>query len=218
MIWLAWRQHRGQAAAGAALLGGYGLLALLEHGSRRFSGITTSVSLYLPLLLGMFWGAPLLARELEHGTHQLAWTQSVTRRRWLQVRLAVVGASALLATAALTALVTWGVDPYDGVAGRGRLLNEYFESHGLVPFAYTLLAVALGTLAGVLLRRVVWAMGATLAAVFTLRLAFETARAAPPAPLAGRFWALQGAEAGAHLVLAVALLALAFWWTVRRAE
>jgi ABC-type transport system involved in multi-copper enzyme maturation permease subunit len=35
----------------------------------------------IPALLGMFWGAPLIARELESGTYRLAWTQSVTRRR-----------------------------------------------------------------------------------------------------------------------------------------
>jgi hypothetical protein len=32
-----------------------------------------------PGLLGLFWGAPLVARELEAGTFRLAWTQSVTR-------------------------------------------------------------------------------------------------------------------------------------------
>jgi len=31
-----------------------------------------------PALIGMFWGAPLIAREFETGTFRLAWTQDVT--------------------------------------------------------------------------------------------------------------------------------------------
>lgn len=38
---------------------------------------------FLPLILGMFWGAPLLAKEYTEGTNALAWTQSVSRRKWL---------------------------------------------------------------------------------------------------------------------------------------
>ena len=47
--------------------------------------------LAVPALLGIFWGAPLVARELETGTYRLAWTQSVTRTRWLAVKVALVG-------------------------------------------------------------------------------------------------------------------------------
>jgi len=35
--------------------------------------------LAVPLLIGMFWGAPLISREFEAGTFRLAWTQGVTR-------------------------------------------------------------------------------------------------------------------------------------------
>src|SRR5215469_14545296 len=44
-----------------------------------------------PALVGIFWGAPLIARELETGTYRLAWTQTVTRRRWLAVKLGIMG-------------------------------------------------------------------------------------------------------------------------------
>ena len=40
-----------------------------------------------PAVTGLFWDAPLLARELETGTFALAWNQSVTRARWLAVKL-----------------------------------------------------------------------------------------------------------------------------------
>jgi len=43
-------------------------------------------ALATPALLGIFWGAPLIARELETGTCRLAWNQSVTRTRWLTVK------------------------------------------------------------------------------------------------------------------------------------
>ena len=42
--------------------------------------------LILPVLVGLFWGAPLVAREVEHGTHRLVWTQGVSRRRWALVK------------------------------------------------------------------------------------------------------------------------------------
>jgi len=46
----------------------------------------TILTLAVPLLFGMFWGSPAVAGERETGTVQFAWTQSVTRRRWLSVK------------------------------------------------------------------------------------------------------------------------------------
>src|SRR4029077_4207566 len=56
----------------------YGVLFLLS----------TGIILLAPAVIGLFWGAPLIARELETGTAALAWNQSVTRTRWLAVKLA----------------------------------------------------------------------------------------------------------------------------------
>jgi hypothetical protein len=44
----------------------------------------------LPMRAGMLIGAPLLAREYEHGTWQLVWTQGATRAWWLAAKLALV--------------------------------------------------------------------------------------------------------------------------------
>lgn len=208
MTWVAWRQHRGQAAAGAAMLLGYCLLAVAEHRSRRLGGATTSLAVYLPLMIGVFWGAPLLARELESGTHQLAWTQSVTRRRWLAHRLLLAAATGLVLTVALTALVTWGV------RGAGEAPNRvsFFDSYGLVPSASMLFGLALGTALGAVLRRTIWSTGVTFAVMIVAPLAFGVARGSDT----GRFWVLQGIEAGIYLALALCLLAFVFWWVPRR--
>jgi hypothetical protein len=61
-----------------------------------------SVLLTAPALLGIFWGAPLVARELENGTFRLAWTQGVTRRRWLAVSLGLAGLSSMIVAGLLS--------------------------------------------------------------------------------------------------------------------
>jgi ABC-type transport system involved in multi-copper enzyme maturation permease subunit len=42
-----------------------------------------------PALIGVFWGAPLIAREFETGTFRMAWTQSVSRARLVASKLAL---------------------------------------------------------------------------------------------------------------------------------
>jgi hypothetical protein len=51
-----------------------------------------------PAFIGAFWGAPLIARERETGTLRLAWTQSITRRRWLGTKFAAIGACTVVVT------------------------------------------------------------------------------------------------------------------------
>jgi hypothetical protein len=55
----------------------------------------------------MFWGAPLIARELETGTFRLAWTQSVNRMRWLLVKMGLVGLAAMVVAGGLSLMSTW---------------------------------------------------------------------------------------------------------------
>jgi len=123
----------------------------------------TAVLMYvLPALIGIFWGAPLIARDLEAGTHRLAWNQSVTRTRWLATKLTVVG----LATAATTGLLTWAVTSWghhlDNVRFY-RIMPLMYGARGVVPIAYALFAFALGVTMGMLIRRTLPAMAATLA-------------------------------------------------------
>jgi len=123
----------------------------------------------LPALVGMFVGAPLLARELEHGTHRFAWTQSLTRRRWLLSKTLLLALAVVLGGAVLSAIVMWWRQPFDGL--QGRMSPSGFEIQGLVVPAYALFALALGVLAGAALRRSLAAMSLTLAVFVAVRRA-----------------------------------------------
>ncbi|MGI5244006.1 ABC transporter permease subunit [Dactylosporangium sp. CA-139066] len=114
----------------------------------------------VPPLIGMFWGAPLIARELETGTHRLAWNQSVTRRRWLAVRLSTVLLATLLFAAVAAALLTWAASPVDAVAG-DRFATVNFGARDLSPIAQAAFASVLGAVTGLFVRRTVPAMALT---------------------------------------------------------
>jgi hypothetical protein len=128
----------------------------------RFSilGAVGGLLTVLPAAVGMLWGAPLLAREYEAGTHRLAWTQSVTRTRWLATRLAVIGAVAVAATAVSSLAFTWWSTSRDQLDS--RITPGVFEQRGIVPVAYVAFALALGTAVGSVVRRVVPAATVTL--------------------------------------------------------
>jgi ABC-type transport system involved in multi-copper enzyme maturation permease subunit len=114
-----------------------------------------------PGLIGVFWGAPLIARELETGTDQLAWTQSVTRARWLAVKLIGVGAASVVTIGLLSSLLTWWAGPLDQITGN-RFAAMTFATRDVVPLGYAALAFALGVAVGLLLRRTIPAMVVTL--------------------------------------------------------
>jgi len=122
----------------------------------------------IPALIGVLVGAPLVARELEHGTQRLVWTQSVSRARWLIVKLLGVFAMCLLASAMLTALLAWWRGPFTTL--QGSFSPDSFDLVGVVPLAYMAFALALGIAAGTLLRRAIPAMVVTLAGFLAARL------------------------------------------------
>lgn len=122
----------------------------------------------VPALIGIFWGAPLLARELETGTYRLAWTQSVTRTRWLLTKLAVLALATIVLTGLLTLTITWwyrALDPLD--------TSQYavFDQRDIVPIGYAVFAFASGVLLGAIFRRTLPAMAATLGAFVVTRIA-----------------------------------------------
>ncbi|HEX3839857.1 MAG TPA: hypothetical protein VHU85_03590 [Acidimicrobiales bacterium] len=133
-------------------------------------GALNAVVLVLPALIGIFWGAPLVARELEAGTYRLAWTQTVTRWRWLGVKVGVLGLSSLALAGVFSLMVTWWSSPFDRV-NANRFTPAMFGERGITPVGYAALAFALGLSAGVVIRRTLPAMAATLAAFIGARLA-----------------------------------------------
>lgn len=134
--------------------------------------------LLIPVILGVFCGGPLFARELEQGTHVFALTQSVSRTRWFLVKIAVALLPAIVAAGILTAAL-WSFISAQGYVGvRGQSLFEAltFDTSGIVPAAYTAFAVAVGIALGIAGRHTVTAMAGTLGAFTVVRFAAETAR------------------------------------------
>lgn len=127
----------------------------------------------LPVLVGLFWGAPLVAREVEHGTHRFVWTQGVGRTRWALVKFGLVGGAVVLLAAVYGLGISWWVEPLTSAAREGRLGLIVFDLQGIVPIGYTLFAVALGIFAGTVWKRMLPAMGITLAGFIGVRAAVE---------------------------------------------
>jgi hypothetical protein len=198
MTWLIWQQQRRQVIVtgialvlAAVFLGITGSFVadsyhtLVQHcsgqvhgcgslsnatlwGGSRLSDVVVAVGFLTPFVLGIFWGAPLVAREFEEGTHRLSWTQSVSRRRWLAVHMAWTFGAAIVLVAVMTLLTTWWYSPINS-AQHNRLGSAVFDSQGLVPIGYTVCAIALGVAMGALLRRSVPAMGMTFLIMGVLR-------------------------------------------------
>jgi hypothetical protein len=141
---------------------------------QRYGGATAYLALLsaVPFAIGGFLGAPLIARELESGTLQLAWTQAVARKRWLAVKLSTLAAVTVLLSSGASAVVTWFRRPLDtlyGPFGPGG-----FDVEGLMPPAYALFAFALATAAGVILRRSLPALAVALVVFVVARVAVAT--------------------------------------------
>jgi hypothetical protein len=144
------------------------------------AGATTPGGVFLqlvPVLIGAFAGAPVLARELETGTFRYAWTQGFGRWRWALAKLVLLGALLAAATGTVGALVSWYYQPYFAPGNQALYLNEMspfatlFTLRGVAFPAWTLAAFTIGALAGMLIRRIVPAIIATLAIYAGLALA-----------------------------------------------
>ena len=223
MIWLTWRQVRGQAVTAVAALALFAILLAVTHpelaslyatsgfagcqggscgqpagaflsqlsnltpfgGPQAFRLLPAGANLYVivytvgilfiliaPAITGVFWGAPLIARELETGTGRLAWNQSVTRARWLTIKLALTGAAAIAVTEGFSLLQAWWAAPISRAVDEGGSVSVFsgsrfsplnFATGGIAPLGYAAFGFALGVTAGLLIRRVVPAMALTLA-------------------------------------------------------
>ena len=193
LVWVTWRQHRVALAGVAALLAGLALY-LLGMGLKIHSAYAAVVSCHppgsavcqvtgkpfddyyhtaqevsgflqaIPVLAGVFVGAPLLARELETGTFRFAWTQGCGRLRWVIAKLALLAIAVTAAAGAFSLLFSWYYQPFFAEHFDGVLAPQLFDRRGVDFAAWTLLAFSLGAVAGALIGRTVTAMAASLAA------------------------------------------------------
>jgi hypothetical protein len=198
MIRFAWLQARSQTAVAVAALAAVAVIAAVTgprllhlydanvatcHASacasatsaflasyRLIQVLAPPVLLALPALIGAFWGAPLIARELETGTFRMAWTQSVTRQRWLAVKLVLIGLMSMAVTGLLSLILTWWFSPIDRVQPN-PLDPSVFDVRGIAPVGYAAFAFTLGVAAGALVRRTVPAMAVTLVGFTAVRVA-----------------------------------------------
>jgi hypothetical protein len=205
MMWMTWRQHRSAASVGGAVVLAVltalvvlgvtarsnvdhaGLTSCLHNGSDCSGALTqlshqyhwlppAAASLFaLPLLAGMFWGAPLIAREIETGTYRLVWTQSISRLRWISTKLALIFTVTATAILAISLLAVWAFRPLIPVLGN-RYRGGWFDVQGIVPAAYMLFAMALGACMGAIWRRTIPAMATTMVGFAAARIPLHALR------------------------------------------
>jgi len=198
MIRFAWIRFRTQALVGVGLLVAAGVVLLvtrmqLDHayatatlacprpgfcgpggfpsqGYLNMSSTLGAIGLAVPALIGMFWGAPLVAREFETGTYCLAWTQGVSRVRWLAAKFLVVGVAAMIAGELFSLAAYWWSAPIRKVQGGTALGN--IGHTGITPAGYALFGLALGVAAGLFIRHTLPAMAVTLAVYTAVLIVF----------------------------------------------
>jgi ABC-type transport system involved in multi-copper enzyme maturation permease subunit len=197
MAGIIWRQHRFVLAGVPGLLGALAL-GLWRVGSSLHHAYAAAIACHpasslacqdlastfngmdgflangiilqaVPVLIGAFAGAPLLARELETGTYRYAWTQGFGRSRWALAKLVALALAVAVPAGLFSLLLSWYYQPYFapghqalGLTGLTPFFPGVFDLRGVFA-AWTLAAFAIGAVAGMLIRRVVPAIAATLA-------------------------------------------------------
>ena len=198
MGWVTWRQHRVTLAGVVVFLGAL-MVFLWLAGRQLHSAYAAAIAAchpanpltcpnmvntfngtndYLanggilqavPVLIGAFAGAPVLARELETGTFRYAWTQGFGRWRWALAKLVLLAVVLAAVAGVFSLLLSWYYQPYFAEGNQAVSLTEttpffpgLFDLRGIGFAAWTLAAFAIGALAGMLIRRVVPAIAATL--------------------------------------------------------
>jgi ABC-2 family transporter len=200
MAWVTWRQHRTALAGVAVFLGAWAVWLWLEglqirHAYAAAAACHPATSIacgeiltqfnyaygdtalhsavflqVVPALIGAFTGAPVLARELETGTFRYAWTQGFGRWRWALAKLVPLAVTVAAAAGAFSVLFSWFYQPLFADGQKTPFAPEVFGLRGVAFAAWTLAAFSIGAFAGMLIRRVVPAIAATLAVYTGLAL------------------------------------------------
>jgi ABC-type transport system involved in multi-copper enzyme maturation permease subunit len=195
MAWVTWRQHRFALGGTVVFLGAFAVYLWLSglqmhhayatdcrpatslacgiNFTDRYGPTSVLVSIFaqaVPALIGAFVGAPVLAREVETGTFRYTWTQSIGRWRWTLGKLVPLAVAVAAAAGAFSALFSWYDQPFVAAGYAIPFTTRVFDLIGIAFAAWTLAAFAIGVLAGMLIRRVVPAIAATLAGYAALAL------------------------------------------------
>ncbi|AZI57984.1 hypothetical protein EH165_07360 [Nakamurella antarctica] len=170
--------HRPVSAVGLPVNGG-SLHRLRPATQRSLSTTSAAVAVPAPAPcpIGAFWGAPLLAREYERGTYKLVWTQTVSRQKWLTVKLSVIGAAAAVGGLALGLMISAWLSVFRGTTFPGVYPDRsFFELRGIVPAGWWLFSFMIGAAAGAVIRRTLPAMAVTIVLAVALLMSFNSAR------------------------------------------
>ncbi|MGH3187402.1 MAG: hypothetical protein ACRDPY_11600 [Streptosporangiaceae bacterium] len=192
LAWLTWRQHRGAITASvvfaAALTGSMAYLATrfgtinqqcghticasdtpqsaTLHGTFGLSQLSATLTLavvFAPLLVGVFLGVPLLAREHEQRTLLLAWSQDITPQRWLWTKLAVLAALTAALGAVVSVTSSHLADEVSTATGQSLFSGTAFLVTGMLPLVSSVVWLAVGVALGAAFRRTLPAAFAALA-------------------------------------------------------
>lgn len=242
MLWVTWRQHRAAFISVPAVLGAIAVFLVVaglkvhhdyasliaapansatwQQLNSRFNsedwtmGNTLLILMQLaPVLIGTFAGAPVLARDLEAGTFRYAWTQGLGRERWAIAKLALLGLFVAVVAGAFGQLFAWFFAPFIPQEDMTVLNATVFGTRGISFPAWTLAAFMIAAFGGMLLRRIIPAMAATLGVYLGIAILTWT-ELRKYYPVSG-FWPMQFVEGG-WLLAASILLAAATVWLVRR--
>ena len=183
LVWLglAMRAHLARwAASGCVADDGTGCPERYYEMTSRFDWLFQMGSLVLfvvPLLVGVFVGAPSMAREYENGTLRLVLTQEVRPLRWFAAKFSVPAVLVTAVTGVLGATYLWAWKAGTGLPiGAHWYRQQIFDAIGPVPAAHALLVLAVGMLLGVAIRRTIPAMAATAALGIAVLAAFAQLR------------------------------------------
>ncbi len=127
----------------------------------------------VPGLIGVLLATPLVL-ELDQGTYRLAWTQSITPRRWLTTRVGLMLLGVVLTGLVMIVLATYWRDPLDSLGG--HVGPNEFDLEGVVPIAYTLFAASAVLAIGTVTRRTGLAVAGGFGLWLLVRLLLRSAR------------------------------------------
>jgi hypothetical protein len=201
MVWVTWRQHRAMLIGLTSVLAAVSVFLLVagldvhhayaaliacravdsntcaglnNHFNNLYWPMGNTVGIFMnlaPVLIGMFAGPAVLARELENGTFRYAWTQGIGRVRWTIAKLTLLAVVITVLAWAFSQLFSWFFDPIMDFEGMSIVASKgVFDTRGIDFAAWTLVAFAIGACLGMLIRRIIPAMAATLGAYLVLDL------------------------------------------------